>query len=293
MSCNEKSHIQAQTSDGRAMFYLNGWLALAVLAGIGLLLLPLLLLSQLWFLLVPAAMVYVVLLSGFRTVQPNTALVSTCFGRYSGVLAEAGFFWIVPRVYQTQRVSLRTSNYTTPTLKVNDASGTPIEVAAAIVYRISNPAAAVLDVENVHTFIQVQSESALRTLATCHPYAAGDGRESLSRHSEDIMHQFREMVQERVERAGIHVDEARFTHLAYAPEIAQAMLRKQQAEAVIAARHTLVRGAISMVGGTVRELENRQIVNMSDAEKARLVTNMMTVLLSEENAAPVLNVSGD
>lgn len=278
-------------SEYRDMFYLNGWLVLGILAfcGIG----ALFALFGGNLAVVPVGIVAFIALSGFRVIQPNTALVSTCFGRYSGVLAESGFFWIVPIIYQTQKVSLKTSNYTTPTLKVNDASGTPIEVSAAIVFHISNPAAAVLDVENVYSFIQVQSESALRGLVSHYPYTAVDGEESLSKHSDSILREFREVVQERVERAGIVVDEARFTHLAYAPEIAQAMLRKQQAEAVVMARHTLVRGAISMVHGTLRELEQRNIVQMTDSEKAKLTTNMMTVLLSEENASPVLNVSSD
>ena len=280
-----------QTSSRHNMFYLNGWLAAAMLAGAAVLI-AMALFSTVGVLAAPLFVFIVLAASGFRIVQPNTALVSTCFGRYSGILSESGFFWIIPLIYQTQSVSLRSGNYLTPTLKVNDAAGTPIEIAAAIVYHISNTAAAVLDVENVHDFMQVQSESALRALATHHPYAAED-TESLTRHSEHILEQFRDMVQERVERAGISIDEARFTHLAYAPEIAQAMLRKQQAEAVIAARYALVRGAIGMVEGTVRQLEQRDIVKMSDSEKAKLVTNMMTVLLSEENAAPVLNVSGD
>lgn len=228
----------------------------------------------------------------FQMVQPNTALVGTLFGKYAGVLPHAGFYWLLP-FYQTVTVSLKTSNYVTDTLKVNDASGTPIEIAAAIVYRIENPAAAVLDVENAHHFLQVQSESALRALATHYPYANDGTKDSLSGHSQKILAQFRDMVQERVEVAGIAIDEARFTHLAYAPEIAQAMLRRQQAEAVILARQTLVRGAIAMVGGTVSELEKRGIVSMTNSEKAKLVTNMMTVLLSEESASPVVNVSGD
>lgn len=231
-------------------------------------------------------------LTRFRTIQPNTALVGTLFGKYAGILPRSGFYWLIP-FYHTTTVSLKTSNYVTDTLKVNDASGTPIEIAAAIVYHIENPAAAVLDVENVYSFLQIQSESALRTLATHYPYTNDGNSDSLSGNSDAIIKRFENMVQERVELAGIAIDEVRFTHLAYAPEIAQAMLRRQQAEAVILARQTLVRGAISMVGGTVKELEKRGIVNMSDSEKAKLVTNMMTVLLSEENAAPVLNVSGD
>lgn len=280
-----------QTSTHRKMFYLNGWAAVGIMAFLG------------GFALIgllggrasttPLIVIAFLMISGFRIIQPNTALVSTCFGRYSGILPESGFYWIVPVIYQTQKVSLKTDNYTTPTLKVNDASGTPIEVSAAIVYRISNPAAAVLDVENAYAFVQVQSESALRSLVSHYPYTDAEGKDSLSKHSDGILREFRDMVQERVERAGIEIDEARFTHLAYAPEIAQAMLRKQQAEAVVMARHTLVRGAISMVNGTLRELEQRNIVQMNSSEKAKLVTNMMTVLLSEENASPVLNVSGD
>lgn len=231
-------------------------------------------------------------LTRFRTIQPNTALVGTLFGKYAGILPHSGFYWLIP-FYHTTTVSLKTSNYVTDTLKVNDASGTPIEIAAAIVYHIENPAAAVLDVENVYSFLQIQSESALRTLATHYPYTNDGNSDSLSGNAESIIKHFENMVQERVELAGIAIDEVRFTHLAYAPEIAQAMLRRQQAEAVILARQTLVRGAIDMVGGTVEELGKRGIVNMSDSEKAKLVTNMMTVLLSEENAAPVLNVSGD
>lgn len=279
-------------NESRNMFYLNGWFVIGLTAFGGILAL-LAFLKGVVLVAIPMIGLAFLLLTGLRVVQPNTALVSTCFGRYSGVLMESGLFWIVPVIYQTTPVSLRTNNYTTPTLKVNDASGTPIDVSAAIVYHIDNPAAAVLDVENVHAFIQVQGESALRALVSLHPYVAeGKEQESLSRHSDRIMQQFRDLVQERVQRAGIQVDEARFTHLAYSAEVAQAMLRKQQAEAVIAARHVLVRGAVDMVAGTVYELEKRQIVSMDNAEKARLVTNMMTVLLAEENTAPVLNVGG-
>lgn len=272
------------------MPHLNGFFALAVLIIISVFLAKEVFSGKLMAAPVTVPIAY--LFTRFRIIQPNTALVSTLFGKYSGILPDAGFYWLIP-FYQTEAVSLKTANYVTETLKVNDSSGTPIEIAAAIVYHIANPAAAVLDVENVHYFLQVQSEGALRALATHHPYTNDGSTDSLTGHSPQILEQLQEMVQERVNVAGISVDEVRFTHLTYAPEIAQAMLRRQQAEAVILARRTLVRGAISMVGGTVEELEKRGIVNMSDSEKAKLVTNMMTVLLSEENAAPVLNVSGD
>ena len=273
------------------MPYLNGFAAATILVLTSFLLVVMIFgirSSAFGFLLLPMAYGF----TRFRVVPPNTALVGTRFGKYAGVLPKSGFFWLLP-FYNTVSVSLKTSNYVTATLKVNDASGTPIEIAAAIVYHIDNPAAAVLDVENAHDFLQVQSEGALRVLATHHPYTNDGSADSLTGHSDKILEQFRRMVQERVEIAGISIDETRFTHLAYAPEIAQAMLRRQQAEAVILARQTLVRGAIGMVAGTVVELEKRGIVAMSEPEKAKLVTNMMTVLLSEENASPVLNVSGD
>lgn len=273
------------------MPYLNGFAAATILVLTSFLLVVMIFgirSSAFGFLLLPMAYGF----TRFRVVPPNTALVGTRFGEYAGILPKAGFVWLLP-FYSTISVSLKTSNYVTATLKVNDASGTPIEIAAAIVYHIENPAAAVLDVENAHGFLQVQSEGALRVLATHHPYTNDGSADSLTGHSDKILEQFRRMVQERVEIAGISIDETRFTHLAYAPEIAQAMLRRQQAEAVILARQTLVRGAIGMVAGTVVELEKRGIVNMSEPEKAKLVTNMMTVLLSEENASPVLNVSGD
>lgn len=288
--------MQNQTSEKYNMPYLNGFLALAIFV-VALILVGNLAISSFSKGIFSGSSIGLIVLivyclGRFRIIQPNTALVGTLFGNYAGILPKSGFYWLLP-FYQTTTVSLKTNNYVTETLKVNDASGTPIEIAAAIVYYIDNPAASVFDVENAHHFLQVQSEGALRALATHHPYTNDGKNDSLSGHSHEILEQFRQMVQERVEIAGIAIEEARFTHLAYSPEIAQAMLRRQQAEAVILARQTLVRGAIAMVGGTVSELEKRNIVKMSDSEKAKLVTNMMTVLLSEENASPVLNVSGN
>ena len=218
------------------MPHLNGFAAAAVLVAITLFVVWRMFSALengaggLGFLLLPLGYCF----THFRVVQPNTALVGTLFGKYAGVLPKSGFFWLLP-FYNTVSVSLKTSNYVTATLKVNDASGTPIEIAAAIVYHIDNPAAAVLDVENAHDFLQVQSEGALRVLATHHPYTNDGSADSLTGHSDKILEQFRRMVQERVEIAGISIDETRFTHLAYAPEIAQAMLRRQQAEAVLLA----------------------------------------------------------
>lgn len=277
-----------QSSAEQTMYHLNGFIAIAIFMVV--ILLILFTVSDKTLAAVFA--VPIALLARFKIIQPNTALVSTLFGHYSGVLSKQGFYWIVP-FYSVQSVSLKTTNYVTPILKVNDVSGTPIDVAAAIVYRIDNPAAAVFDVEDVHGFMKTQSESALRTLVSHYPYAKQEGAESLGGHSVKILQEFRDRVQERVEMAGVHIEEARFTHLAYSPEIAQAMLRKQQAESVLIARQTLVKGAILMVEGTVKALESRNIVTMTSSEKSKLVTNMMTVLLSEESASPVVNVSGE
>lgn len=274
----------SQSNQLYTMKHLNGFLAIGLMF---FLLFLLALIFRSFFVLF--TILFFLIIGRFKTLEPNTALVGTVFGHYAGVLAKEGFYWILP-FYSLEEVSLRACNYVTPTLKVNDASGTPVEVAAAIVYNIRNPAAATFDVESVHDFMRIQSESALRMLVSHYPYTA-QGQESLSSHSNDILNQFRNMVQERVKMAGIYISEARFTHLAYAPEIAQVMLRKQQAESVILARHTLVKGAIAMVEGTVKELDRRNIVQMTEQEKAKLVINMMTVLLSEESAAPVLNVN--
>lgn len=230
------------------------------------------------------------LVSGFKIIQPNNAIVATFFGNYSGTLAESGFFWINP-LYSIERVSLKTHNHITPILKVNDGNGNPIEIAAAVVWHISRPASAVYDVENISQYIQAQCESALRALASNHPYE-GDapGKPSLRLHADDVVQELVSIVQERLSKAGVQVDEVRFTHLAYAPEIAQAMLRKQQAQSIVAARTTIVEGAVSMVESAVKELEERNVVKLDQKDRARLVTNMLTVLLSEEGARPVISI---
>lgn len=228
--------------------------------------------------------------SGFRVLQPNTSLVATFFGNYSGTLAESGFFWILP-LYSTERVSTKTNNHVTPILKVNDGNGNPIEIAAAVVWHIDRPAASVYDVENVKGYIQVQCESAVRALASNHPYESDkEGATSLRLHADEVIHELVTILQERLKQAGVEVDEARFTHLAYAPEIAQAMLRKQQAQSIVSARATIVEGAVSMVENAVNELESRKVVTLDQKDRARLVTNMLTVLLSEEGARPVVSI---
>ena len=231
---------------------------------------------------------YFYLFTRFRVVQPNVALVGTLFGKYAGILPHAGFYWLIP-FYHTQTVSLKTGNYVTDTLKVNDSSGTPIEIAAAIVYHIENPAAAVLDVENAYHFLNVQSEGALRALATHHPYANDGSADSLTGHSQTILAQFQQMLQERVEVAGISIDEVRFTHLTYAPEIAQAMLQRQQATAIVDARETIVEGAVTMVESALDKLDERDIVDLDSERRASMVSNLLVVLCSDSSTQPVVN----
>ena len=233
-------------------------------------------------------------MGGFTVLQPNVALAATFFGSYAGSLKEDGFFWINP-FYSCQRITLKALNGVTPVLKVNDGRGNPIEIAAAYVWRVNRPASALFDVQDLEGFVRVQAESALRALASAHPYDdAGEGQggaPSLSRHAQEVVAELAQALQARLGRAGVVVDEARFTHLAYAPEIAQAMLRKQQAQSVVAARETIVEGAVGMVEKAIKSLEQRGVVKLSDPQRAALVTNMLTVLLSEEGAKPVVSVA--
>lgn len=271
------------------LFFMSGWIALVSIPVI------LLVLAGILFKTFPPLMVVVpmlglVCLKGFTILSPNESMVAVFFGTYSGTLSENGFFWVNP-LLSCSKVSTKSNNHVTPVMKVNDGNGNPIEISAAVVWHVDNPAAAVFDVENLAGFVKAQSEGAVRALASSHPYDSETAEtSSLRRQAEPVLEELRLRIQERLAQAGIRVEEARFTHLAYAPEIAQAMLRKQQAQSVVAARTTIVEGAIGMVQRTVEELESKGILKMDDKDKARLVTNMLTVLLSETAAAPVVSV---
>ena len=232
------------------------------------------------------------LLKGLTIIKPNQSIVGTLFGNYSGSLSDEGFFWINPFL-DIQRISLKSQNIITPVMKVNDGNGNPIEIAAAIVWKVSHPAKAVFDVENVVEFVAQQCESAIRGMAASHPYESnGDDEKkmSLRGHAEEVSIELRKKVQERVMIAGVSISESRISHRAYAPEIAQAMLKKQQAEAVLASRRTIVTGALGMVEDVLKELEKRNIVGLDSKEKVALVTNLMTVLVSDDGAKPVISV---
>ena len=233
----------------------------------------------------------VLVLRGLVLVNPNQSKVVLLFGRYKGTLRNDGFFWINPFTAR-QRISLRQHNFTSDTLKVNDARGNPIEIGAVVVWRVKDTAQAAFDVEDYDSYVDIQTESALRHLASEHPYDyPSDGDEGTSlRGSSDIVND--ELLAELTERlalAGIEVTEARLTHLAYAPEIASAMLQRQQADAIISARRRIVDGAVGMVQMALEQLDSEGIVALDEERKASMVSNLLVVLCSERGTTPIVN----
>lgn len=227
---------------------------------------------------------------GFVILAPNISAVCTFFGRYAGTIRDDGFFWTNP-FFMRQRLSLRVNNLNTPTLKVNDRAGNPIEVGAVVVWRVADTARAAFDVTDYQTYIAIQSESALRAVASARWYDGdAQGRNSLRGDLDAVAGALADTIQEHVALAGLEVIEARIAHLAYAPEIASAMLRRQQAEAVVAARTYIVEGAVGMVRLAIEQLEREKVVRLDEAGRARLVGNLLTVLVSESETHPVLSV---
>jgi uncharacterized membrane protein (Fun14 family) len=228
-------------------------------------------------------------LSGLFVVNPNEARVLQLFGAYVGTAREAGLRWANP-FYSKKRISVRVRNFETGKLKVNDASGNPVEIATVVVWRVVDTAEATFNVDDYKDFVHVQSEAALRNLATRYPYVAYDAEEkSLSVHIADISAQLRTEIQERLEKAGVEVLEARISHLAYAPEIAAVMLRRQQAVAVVAARQKIVEGAVGMVEMALESLSQRGVIHLDEERKASMVSNLLVVLCSEHSTQPVVN----
>lgn len=230
-----------------------------------------------------------VMLGGFFTLQPNEAAVFTLFGAYKGTTRQNGFLWANP-FFRKQRISLRVRNLNGEKLKVNDKRGNPIEIAVVIVWRIHDTAQAVFDVDSYESYIRIQSESCVRHIASSYLYDDGEPNElTLRGGGTEVAAALARELQERLARAGIGIEEARLTHLAYAPEIAQAMLRRQQAEAVIAARQKIVYGAVGMVDMALRELSEKGVVKLDEERKAAMVSNLLVVLCGESQAQPVLN----
>ncbi len=264
------------------------------------------------------------LMCGHFTLQPNEARVLILFGDYHGTMRKSGFFWANPfysrmraRIPLSQgemsqstgsgshsgqrsmqmtsrslssKISLRARNFNSEKLKVNDKRGNPVEIAAVIVWRVEDTAKASFDVDDFENYVRIQSESAIRHIASLYGYDRGEEEEPTLRDSADeVARALQGELQERLEKAGVGVDEARLTHLAYAPEIAQAMLRRQQAEAVIAARKKIVHGAVSMVEMALKELSEKGVVTLDEEHKAAMVSNLMVVLCAEKEVSPVVN----
>jgi regulator of protease activity HflC (stomatin/prohibitin superfamily) len=229
---------------------------------------------------------------GFFMLQPNEAGVLTLFGDYLGTERKSGLRWTWPWNIR-KRLSVRARNHNIDTLKVNDKRGNPVEIGAVVVWRVEDTAQALFDVEDFENFVKVQSESALRHVATGYNYDEGEDaspREvTLRGGAEVVANALREELQARVQQAGVLVQEAKLTHLAYAPEIAGAMLRRQQAEAVIAARSKIVIGAVSMVEMALKSLSEKNVVELDDERRAAMVSNLMVVLCSDRDAQPVVN----
>ena len=266
----------------------------------------------------------VLIFFGFFTLQPNEARVLILFGNYRGTVRTSGFHWANPFYARTRggfqktlqpvnppargraasrvaagglgyprlttKLSLRARNFNSDTLKVNDKRGNPVEIAAVIVWRVGNTAHAVFDVEDYASYVEMQSESALRSIASRYAYDHGEEHETTLRGgAEEVAHALRDELQIRPAKAGVVVDEARLTHLAYAPEIASAMLRRQQAEAVISARQIIVRNAVGMVHMALHELDQQAVVKLDDERRAAMVSNLLVVLCGDNEAQPIIN----
>jgi regulator of protease activity HflC (stomatin/prohibitin superfamily) len=263
----------------------------------------------------------VVLLCGHFTLQPNEARVLILFGAYKGTVRTSGFWWANPfysrirakipvhpttvtvqktshgsnvtsvvHMTRSTKISLRAQNFNSDKLKVNDKRGNPVEIAAVVVWRVEDTAKAAFDVDDYESYIHIQSEAAIRHIASLYAYDRGEEHEPTLRESADeVAAALKKELLERLEKAGVLVEEARLTHLAYAPEIAQAMLRRQQAEAVIAARQKIVHGAVSMVDMALRELAEKNVVKLDDERRASMVSNLLVVLCGEAEATPVIN----
>ena len=254
----------------------------------------------------------VISLFGFQAVPPNGARILLLFGNYKGTIRDSGFFWVNP-FYSKRKISLRIRNFETGSQiqhevrnqagqvitpasrtapkpsKVNDKDGNPIEIGAVVVWKVINTAEAVFEVDDYEDFVAVQSEAALRALASRHPYDNDDDAVSLRGNPEEIADELRRDVQDRLEQAGVEVTEARISYLAYAQEIAAAMLQRQQAQAVVSARTRIVEGAVGMVQLALDQLSDQKIVELDDERRAQMVSNLLVVLCSDRHTQPVVN----
>ena len=234
-------------------------------------------------------MAAVFVMAGLYSVQPNQAAVLSLFGKYVGTVKDNGLRWNNP-FYAKKKVSQRVRNFESGKLKVNELDGSPIEIAAVIVWQVVDSAEAVYNVDDYESFVHIQSESALRTMATSYPYDQHEeGQLALRSHATEVSKHLLDELQDRLTDAGVQVLDARISHLAYAPEIAQAMLQRQQANAVIAARTRIVAGAVGMVEMALNELQKNGVVQLDEERKAAMVSNLLVVLCSERGTQPIVN----
>jgi regulator of protease activity HflC (stomatin/prohibitin superfamily) len=237
------------------------------------------------------ALFFILASVGFFTIQPNEAKVLTLFGRYIGTVQTGGFYWANP-FFTKKPISKRLRNFNSEVLKVNDQRGNPIEIGIVVVWRVTQTAQAVFDVDDYEQFVKIQSEAAIRHLAAMYPYDHMEdesGTITLRSGGDKVAEALAHEIQERLSKAGVQVEEARLSHLAYAQEIAGAMLKRQQAEAVIAARRLIVQGAVSMVEMALHELDKSKMVSLDEERKAAMVSNLLVVLCGETEAQPVIN----
>lgn len=236
---------------------------------------------------------WALLFSSYVVINPNEAVALQFFGEYAGTTKEEGFRFLPNPFYKKARVSMRVRNFETVKLKVNDVNANPIDIACVVVWRVFDAAEALFEVDDYNNYVKVQSEAALRAMATKYPYDIIEEKDvggiSLSSHQETIAGELQASVEARLNRAGIEVLEARISHLAYAPEIAQAMLRRQQASAVVAARREIVDGAVGMVELALEQLSAKEIIDLDEDKKASMVCNLLVVLCAESDTTPVVN----
>ncbi|GAA3423162.1 SPFH domain-containing protein [Streptosporangium sandarakinum] len=275
----------------RRAFHLNGFAVLAglvllgaVLAAVGLAAGPDVLVAA----AIAWGVIALVVASGFTVVNPNDGMVVQFLGRYTGSLRDAGFQWTAPFTSR-RRITLRVRNFETAKLKVNDADGNPVEIAAVVVYRVTDTAKAAFSVDDYEQYVAIQSEAAVRHLATSHPYDSHDDSRTSLRDGTEVAAELTTELSERTHLAGVEVLEARITHLAYAPEIAQAMLVRQQAAQVVAARTQIVAGAVGMVQLALNRLAEEDVVELDEERRAQMVSNLLVVLCGDRATQPVVN----
>ncbi len=276
----------------RRAFAMTGWPWLIILIIILIATIPLYLSSdQIGLAVTIDILAFWLIGNGLFIVKPNEAKVFMFFGHYAGTVRNHGLQWTVP-LFKKYTISLKIRNFETNKLKVNDSEGNPVEVAAIIVWKVVDTAKAMFEVENYSQFVSIQSEAALRTLVMQYSYEDyQQHHKSLIKNMDEVTERLKEEVQERLEVAGIEIIEARISHLAYAPEIAAAMLQRQQAKAVVAARTEIVEGAVGMVEMALDKIEQKDLVKFDEESKAKLVANLMIVLVSDQNAMPVVETT--